>query len=506
MLNRVVRQAASQLKPEDWEAIAFRYWENREYDRAAIAYNNAPRSPLNAYRIARGRQLSNRPVEAAAAYLRLLNRYPAAKETGDGLLQLQKLERQTESALSYVDLAISRFPDQAGEALLERAALVEHLNNPKSKDEALKALLTRYGDSDAAAEYRWKAAQERAAVKDYAGAATWVQPMLQHNPNSPLAPRAIFWLGKWAKRLGRLGDAKAAFEHVLAHYPQSYYAWRSAGILGLNVGNFNTVRQLTPGVMQPTQRPIPPTGSATFKELYQLGQDSDAWSLWQVEFQHRTQPTVAEQFTEGLLRLSRGENLVGISDVSTLADRETPEEQTQYQALKQQPAYWQALYPFPYLKEIKTWSQKRQLNPLLVAALVRQESRFEPKIRSSAGAVGLIQLIPETAKWAAEQNNLKRYNIEDPSDNLQLGTWFFNFSLRKYNDNALLAVASYNAGPGNVSKWLDKFGKNDPDEFIEAIPFDETKNYVRQVFSNYWNYLRLYNPETSQIVAKYVRN
>ena len=187
---------------------------------------------------------------------------------------------------------------------------------------------------------------------------------------------------------------------------------------------------------------------------------------------------MAEQFTEGLLRLSRGENLVGISEVSMLEDRETPEEQTQYQALKQQPAYWQALYPFPYFKEIKTWSQKRQINPLLVAALVRQESRFEPKIRSSVGAVGLIQLIPETAKWAAEQNNLKRYNIEEPNDNLQLGTWFLNFSLQKYNNNSLLAVASYNAGPGNVSKWLEKFDKNDPDEFIEAIPFDETKNYV----------------------------
>ncbi len=67
----------------------------------------------------------------------------------------------------------------------------------------------------------------------------------------------------------------------------------------------------------------------------------------------------------------------------------------------------------------------------------------------------------------------------------------------------MLAIASYNAGPGNVAKWLKTLPTDDTDEFVEAIPFDETKNYVRQVFGNYWNYLRLYNPEISQIVAQY---
>ena len=211
VLNRLVREAAPQLKPEDWEAIALRYWENRDYDRAAIAYDNAPRSPLNAYRIARGRQLSNRPVEAAAAYLRLLNKYPAASETGRGLLQLEKLERPTEAALSYVDLAISRFPDQAGEALLERAALAEHLSNPKSTADALRVLLTQYGDSDAAAEYRWKMAQERAAVKDYVGALTWVQPIPQHNPNSPLAPKATFLVRQVDQALRTVARCQSGF-------------------------------------------------------------------------------------------------------------------------------------------------------------------------------------------------------------------------------------------------------------------------------------------------------
>jgi soluble lytic murein transglycosylase len=203
------------------------------------------------------------------------------------------------------------------------------------------------------------------------------------------------------------------------------------------------------------------------------------------------------------MSLTRGENLVGIAKISTLEDRETPQEQAEYQALSQQLAYWQARYPFPFLEEIETWSQKRQLNPLLVTALIRQESRFEPKIRSVAGAVGLMQVMPGTAKWIAEKSNLKQYNTENPNDNIKLGTWFLDYTHEQYDNNSLLAVASYNAGPGNVSKWLTQLGTRDPDEFVEAIPFDETRGYVRQVFGNYWNYMRLYNPEISALVARY---
>ena len=246
-----------------------------------------------------------------------------------------------------------------------------------------------------------------------------------------------------------------------------------------------------------------PAGSATLKDLYQLSQDQDALTLWQAEFPNDIQPTVAEQFTDGLMSLATGENLVGIAKISTLEDRETPQEQAEYQALSQQLTYWQARYPFPFLEEIETWSQKRQLNPLLVTSLIRQESRFEPKIRSVAGAMGLMQVMPGTAKWIAEKINLKQYNPENPNDNIQLGTWFLDYTHQQYDNNSLLAVASYNAGPNNVSKWRRNLGISDPDEFVEAIPFEETKGYVRQVFGNYWNYMRLYNPEISALVTKY---
>jgi soluble lytic murein transglycosylase len=255
----------------------------------------------------------------------------------------------------------------------------------------------------------------------------------------------------------------------------------------------------------PYQRPVPPAGSQTFQELYLLGQDRDAWQQWKTEVNQKTEPSVREQFTDGLMSFTKGDYLIGIDKISKLEDKKTPTEKAEYQALSQQSIYWQARYPFPYFKEIEKWSTSRQLNPLLVTALMRQESRFQPKIKSVVGATGLMQVMPSTGAWIAPQINLdfKKLNLEDPTDNINLGTWYLDHTHQQYGNNSMLAIASYNAGPGNVAKWLRTIPKKDPDEFVEAIPFDETKNYVRQVFGNYWNYLRLYNPEVSAIVTKY---
>lgn len=498
VLDKLVSKSAAQLQAEDWEAIAIAYWENKQYAKAATAYTKAPRTPENLYRQARSLQLSRNKSQAITTYQQLTRTFPNAKESGTALMHLAKMAQKQE-AIAHLDIVISRFPKLAGTALAQKADILD-LHNQQSAAKVRQLLLNRYGETDAAAEYRWKVAQAKAATNDYKGAWQWAHSIPLRNPNSILAPRSGFWIGKWAMKLQRQSDAKAAFEYVLNKFPQSYYAWRSAAILGLDVGNFKTVRQLNPSVVPP-ERIIPPAGSPALKELYQLKQDRDAWTLWQVEFQNKT-PTVAEQFTDGLIHLARGENLIGIAEISTLEDRETPAEKAQYQALSQQLNYWQARYPFPYIKEIKKESQRNQLNPLLVTALIRQESRFEPKIRSVAGAVGLMQVMPSTAEYIAEKINLPKYDMENPQDNIHMGTWYLDYTHKKYDNHSMLAIASYNAGPNQVSKWLRTLNNRDPDEFVEAIPFDETRGYVRQVFGNYWNYLRLYNPQISQLLAQ----
>jgi soluble lytic murein transglycosylase len=499
VLDKLVEQAAGQLQPQDWEAIAFGYWEKQQYGKAAAAYARAPYTPRNAYRIARGSQLGEREG-ATQAYQQMVRTFPNDPETAQALIRLSRIT-EAGAAIGYLDQVISRFPAKADEALLAKAKLLDGQNNPQAATQTRRTLLDRYPNSGAAAELRWTIAQQYANAKDIQTAWRWAEPILQQNPDSEFSPQAGFWVGKWAQQLGKQAEARSAYEWVLKHYPQSYYAWRSASLLGWSVGDFDSTRQLNPSVTRPATRPELPVGSATLKELHQLGQDQEAWALWQTEFQNLRQPTVSEQFTDGIMRLGVGDYLDGIFMVSYLSERERPEEQAQSKALQQQSAYWRSLYPFPFLESIETWSQQRQLNPLLVTALIRQESRFMPGVQSSAGAKGLMQVMPDTGSWIASKIQLKQYRLEDPNDNIKLGTWYLDYTHREYQGNSMLAVASYNAGPGAVGGWLEK-GITDPDAFVEAIPYNETKGYVKSVFENYWNYLRLYNPEVSQQLAQ----
>ena len=497
--DRLVAEEAEQLTPEDWEAIADGYWQQGAYGKAAQAYAQAPSTPRNAYRLARGLQVDGKEEKAITAYGQLIDEFPNEPETGLGLRRLASFSGRKD-AITDLDRVIDKFPDEAPQALLEKADILTALGSRKSAAEAHQTLLDNYTNSEAAAEYRWSVAERFAERGELTQAWQWAQAIATNNPNSEFAPKAAFWVGKWAERLGHQEEAQTAFEHVLAQYPESYYAWRSAVLLGWDVGDFDTVRQMEPAVNKPDFRFALPGGSETFKELYRLGQETDALNLFEAEVGAKEELSVAEQFTEALLLVSQGDYLQGIGQIWSLQQRETPEEQRQWQKLRQTPEYWYALFPFPFEETILNWSQERQLNPLLVTSLIRQESRFETGIKSPVGATGLMQVMPETGEWVAQNLDLEDYSLSDPNDNINLGTWYLDHTHETYNDNSLFAVASYNAGPGNVSKWRQKYSFADPDVFVETIPFPETKGYVESVFGNYWNYLRIYNPEIARLM------
>jgi soluble lytic murein transglycosylase len=505
-LDQLTSRYSRQLRPQDWEAIAFGYWEHQEYLKAGKAYAKAPLTSRNLYRVGRGLQLGNQKTNAQSAYKRLIETFPQSDETGLALMRLSKLVAPPQ-ALPYLEQAIQKFPQRAAEALLAKASVFETLHDDVRVSQTQQTLLKQYASSDAAAELRWTYAQQQAQASNLSAAIKWAKEITIQNPDSELAPEALFWMGKWSQQLGRDREAQTAFRQVLAHYRTSYYAWRSAVALGWNVGDFKTVRYLNPCQQETCATLIPneklelTAGSATLRELHRLGLDREAWELWQVEFKDPMQPTVAEQFTDGILRQGVGDYLDGIFMVSFLSQRDDPTERSHVQALKKQKEYWQALYPLPYLEPISTWAKARQLNPLLVIGLMRQESRFEANIHSSAGAIGLMQILPETADWVASKIKLKQYDLEHPIDNIQLGTWYLDYTHAEYSNNSMLAVASYNAGPGNVSAWVKQLSLNDPDQFVEKIPFDETRGYVKSVFENYWNYLQLYSPEMDQKVV-----
>lgn len=502
VLDQMVETYGDQLTPEEWEAIGFGYWENLTYLKAGEAYSLAPETPINLYRAARGLQLGQRRDDAIAKYYQLSEAFPDAPETAEGLLKLSALvERET--AIALLDQIIERFPDSAAEALYEKSLLLDEMDSADSASQARQSILSQYSTSEAAATLRWKMADQHAEQGQYLQAWQWAAQIPNENPDSDLAPEAAFWAGKWALEVNQPDEAQRAFEYTITHYPETYFAWRAAVHLGWDVGDFGTLRYLNPSIQKPMQRAVLPAGSDTLQELYQLGQDRDAWALWQSEFKNPMEPTVAEQFTDGLMRLGVGDNLDGIFMVSSLEWREKPEEIEQYETLAAQDAYWQALYPFPFQDLIQTWSAEHNLNPMLVTALIRQESRFEPQIESVVGAKGLMQVMPDTADWIDQNIGAGDYNLGNPADNIKLGTWYLSYTHQEYGDNSLYAVASYNAGPGNVADWITRDNFKNADEFAHQIPFPETKNYVRAVFGGYWNYLRLYNPDVAAKVEQY---
>jgi soluble lytic murein transglycosylase len=157
--------------------------------------------------------------------------------------------------------------------------------------------------------------------------------------------------------------------------------------------------------------------------------------------------------------------------------------------------YWEALFPRAYWSDLRKYSLANGLDPFLVASLIRQESEFNAGALSRANAVGLMQLLPKTGKTVAKQVKMKGYNapqLYTPAVNLQLGTRYFKDMVDKYNGQFEYALAAYNAGSDRVSDWLGEGHYRDPQEFVESIPFTETREYVQAILRNANVYRQLY--------------
>ena len=487
--DRLITEYPEVLTADDWQVIADGYWNSGDRRKAADSYKFALSSPQNLYRIARGYHRNGNFASARKAYQKLYKEYHDAPTTGKGLLYLARLSAADE-AIKYLEIVVAKFPKHTAEALLQKAKIYERFDKPSKARIDRELALSKYPDSAAVLEYRWQKAYQLASSGDYGSAWRWAEAIAKSKSQAS-DPKAIFWAGKWAQDAGNHQGANQAFHNVLELHPQSYWAWRAAVKLGHDVGDFDSLRNLQPPLKLESHYEPLPFGSPILQELYLLGQYQDAWIRLQEEITNPQQLTVAQQFTEGLLLVKQGRIRPGIQNIWNLAQRESPLEQAQWRSLRQQESYWYGLFPFPYFETIMADARQQAINPLLTVSVMRKESTFDPKVDSHVGAVGLMQIIPRTADWIARQEQINGYDLTRPTDNIQMGTWYLAHNHQRYQDNSLYAIASYNAGTGNVNHWVRNFSQ-DPDRFVEQIPFKETKDYVEGVFGNYWNYLRLY--------------
>lgn len=153
---------------------------------------------------------------------------------------------------------------------------------------------------------------------------------------------------------------------------------------------------------------------------------------------------------------------------------------------------WSVAYPTAYLPVIRTYAGS--VDPFLAAAIIREESQYDIRALSRVGAVGLMQVMPATAQVMAKKNGsgtVGREDLFDHETNIRFGVAYLGQLLEQFSGNVTQVVASYNAGPQAVSAWMTKYAGKDPDEFVEMIPYLETRQYVKRVLRSYREYLRL---------------
>ncbi len=509
-LDRWVGSQSDQLTPVQWQQVGDAYWSAREYGKASRAYDQASVTPQTLYRHGRSHQVSRENAPAREIFRQLLSQFPDSEEA--------PLTRRRLAAISDIPTAIDLLKplaaaedEQSPEALLSLIRLYQDSASPQSAQAAREELWTRFPDSDAAAQDAWQIAWSQAQSGDLQSAIQVAQRIGWQQQDSELGAQISYWSGKWQTQLGQTEGARQTYARVLEQFPHTYYAWRAAVQLDLPVGDFRLGRLPVQVQFSPARLPLPEV-SDSVQTLYSLGLDSAAWQRWQWETQLSEDPSPQYSFVAGVLRNAAGDHLQGINQVARLRFDPDPE----VAALRQRSDFWQTLYPLhfhdsadnqvggdPFSQQgLAEQAQAFNLNPLIMAALIRQESRFEAAIVSRAGALGLMQVMPSTGQWIAGQVGLQQYELTNPADNLYLGAWYLDYTHRSYQENSMLAVASYNGGPGNVAQWLDRFGFSDPDQFVEQIPFSETRGYVKAVFGNHWNYWQLYTSEGQALARR----
>lgn len=153
-------------------------------------------------------------------------------------------------------------------------------------------------------------------------------------------------------------------------------------------------------------------------------------------------------------------------------------------------------YPMPHFELVKEESEKFDIDPYLMMAVMRVESKFNENAQSNRGALGIMQIMPETAKWIAQELKVEDYHgdmLREPGTSITFGIWYMNYLIKQFDGNLFAALAAYNGGQTNVRKWINTGIWSGTYEDQADIPFQETRNYLYKVITDYKIYKNLYD-------------
>lgn len=291
-------------------------------------------------------------------------------------------------------------------------------------------------------------------------------------PDSNSAPMVMFWMGKLAEKTQNYEEFITYYKGVIKNFPDSYYAYRAYLKLSKHRGPLIT-SYLNP---KPVVYPYKYSRSNIIVRLVNL-KDYDVVN----------ELAIGDDFIKSWVLYEKGDYSRS-ARIARDAMEKIKEKPDKYDLR------WRLVYPVIYYDDIKKYANETGNNAPLMLGLIREESYFDPIAQSAVGASGLMQLMPSTAAEINSKFSLgMNAELFNPRSNIKLGNYYYEFLRKNLEGYDISAVAAYNGGIGSLKKWKTSLHYNDTDEFVEQIPYPETKNYVKKVFRSYWNYVRIYS-------------
>ncbi|MGE3509322.1 MAG: transglycosylase SLT domain-containing protein [Vicinamibacterales bacterium] len=395
--------------------------------------------------------------------------------------------------LNDIRTIVDVFPEQtwAADALNHLATQYIRQSDDEAADTVFRELLERFPQSRHAERAAWKVGWRSFRQGRYEETAQIFERAAVQFPRSDYRPAWLFWSGR-AHEEGRKPElAEARYRLASLDYLNSYYGRLAVARLD--------GKTPPPRVISEVPEPIspPPPNGPIVRALLEAALYDDA--LNELKFIQRSgADSSAVQATIAWIYRQQGLSASGREQFSLFRGSITVMRRAYPQFMAAGGEYLprdvlSLIFPLSYWDLIQKHATANNLDPYFVAALVAQESTFVPDVRSSANAVGLMQLIPSTARMYARKLGLK-YSprlMTNPEANIRMGTAYLADKVREFGDLHLV-LASYNAGERPVRRWLSERPGVPADEFIDDIPYPETQNYVKRILGTADDYRRLY--------------
>jgi soluble lytic murein transglycosylase len=390
-------------------------------------------------------------------------------------------------------------------ALLAAAQRHAMEHQPAAAQPLYRACFESFPDDSQASSCHWKYVWQNYLDSRWAARDALVDHLRRY-PDSEKAPAALYFLGRIAQNGGDFPSARAWYEEIDTLYPNQYYTMLARQRLREN------------GVASATRSSsVVAQLAALHLTDHRVKADLAANPATEARLDRAQLLAQAGlyDFAEGELRFAGQNNaqphVIALA-LAELADRrQTPElgirfikhYAPDYLGLPFNGAterFWKLAFPIPFRDALEQNARLSALDPFLVAALIRQESEFNPRAVSRARAYGLTQILPGTGRQLSRKIDLRGFRtamLFTPDVNLRLGTFYLRLLLDELQGQWEETLASYNAGKGRVTQWLSGTQYNEPAEFVESIPITETRNYVQTVLRNADVYRKLYEPATA---------